>query len=164
MTSTINIIDFEASGLHESSYPIEVAVLVGTMSYEWLIQPEPDWQYWCSTAESMHGLQRNQLFKDGLPAHEVAYELNRAFGGSSGVVHSDAANWDSFWMKRLFKAAKLTPNFRIASLFEYLDRKQARSFESAKEELAESGQYRHHRAAEDVKMIYKAYLTAVADK
>lgn len=157
----INIIDIEASGLHFDSYPIEVAVIVNGQSKSWLIKPEANWLYWCTTAESMHGITRNKLLEEGVSAKQVADELLVFLEGSNGILYSDAAHWDSDWLDTLFFAANSVRSFHIASIYDLLKRREAH-FDKAKAQLAASGKYRHHRAEEDVWMIYEAYLEAGA--
>ncbi|VUD67985.1 hypothetical protein TDB9533_03929 [Thalassocella blandensis] len=154
-----SILDFEASGLDEASYPIEVAVWQSGQVHAWLILPEPSWQYWCKTAESMHGITRDELQQYGKPAATVAMELNAVI--STNVVFSDAANWDDFWLRRLYTAANMTPSFEIASIFMLLDESERDIFLQQKDKLARSGIYRHHRAGEDVKLIRQAYLNTI---
>ncbi len=152
----IALIDIEASGLHFDSYPIEVAVLLGDECRSWLIKPEPGWRYWCRTAESMHGIRRETLEKEGLPVIDVVKQLNRFLTGFSGVLYSDADRWDADWIDTLYYAANEVRGFCIDSIYHLLDGEKGRQFDRHKALLAESGRYRHHRAAEDVRMISQA--------
>ncbi|WP_246439415.1 hypothetical protein [Teredinibacter franksiae] len=154
----IAIIDIEASGLHFSSYPIEVAVLLRGECKSWLIKREPKWQYWCEIAESMHGISRAELEREGLPAFEVAIQLNEFLSESDAVLYSDAQRWDEDWIDTLYFAAKIERHFCVRSIYDLMGSDKAPLFAAQKTLLAESGRYRHHRAAEDVKMIHEAYL------
>lgn len=153
----INIIDIEASGLGLDSYPIEISVLVEGVIKTWLIKPLPEWQHWDAKAEKMHGISRDQLNKHGLGALQVLNELTDFIKESSGIIYSDAAYWDADWVDTLFFAFKEKREFHIESIFELFDDKQTSEFNKIKEKLSESGKYRHHRAEEDVKMIFEAY-------
>ena len=157
----INIIDIEASGLHFDSHPIEIAVLVNGQTRSWLIKPEPNWKYWNATAESLHGISREQLASEGLPAIQVARELSDFLQDSNGLVYSDAVYWDTDWIDTLYSATKQDRHFHIVSIYDLLDGSQKALFEEQLKVLAGSGAYRHHRAAEDVRMIYDAYLLAL---
>jgi len=156
--SVINIIDVEASGLHFDSYPIEVAVLIDGNIHSWLIRPEESWNYWCKTAESLHGITRESLQKEGESASLVASKLNQLLEGTNGLLYSDAVNWDADWVNTLFFAASTTASFYIASIYDLMDKVQVQRFDETIALLAESGKYRQYRAEEDVKMIYQAYL------
>lgn len=151
------IIDIEASGLHFDSYPIEVAVRLRGVCKSWLIKPEPEWQYWCSTAESIHGISREQLFRDGLPATKVVKELNAFLAESDTILYSDAHRWDNDWVDTLYYAVKTEKPFYVDSIYDVIGKDKAEEFDNCFTQLAQSGKYRHHRAAGDVQMIYEAY-------
>lgn len=158
--STINIIDIEASGLNFASYPIEIAVLVDDRRKSWLIRPQPEWQYWCDTAAALHGISRELLLNEGVEAATVAHELNEFMAGTIEPLYSDAAYWDADWIDTLYSSVHQTREFYIESLFDLLDDQQQTRFKEKKERLAATGQFRHHRAAEDVEMIREAFAFA----
>jgi len=155
--NNIAIIDVEASGLHFDSYPIEIAVLKGGEVKSWLIKPEPQWIYWSSTAEGMHGISREQLEREGLPAITVAQELNAYMSDYDGVVYSDAERWDSDWIDTLYFTVKISREFHIGSIFDLLGAVAEVRFESCIKELVASGRFSHHRAYSDVRMIAEAF-------
>ena len=153
----INIIDVEASGLHFDSYPIEIAVNLDGQVHSWLIKPEKNWTYWCEAAESIHGISREELFEKGVDAKQVALELDRLLGDTNGVIYSDAVEWDTDWINLLFLATESTMQFHIASIFDFLSKEQRVSFETAKKEISESGNFGVHRAEDDVRIIAEAF-------
>lgn len=153
----IGIIDIEASGLHFDSYPIEVAVRLRGQCKSWMVKPEPSWQYWCATAESMHGISREELFRDGLPAIEVVNQLNAFLTESDVVLYSDVDRWDGDWVDTLYYAVKVDKPFYVDSIYDVIGSDKADRFDKYFSRLAESGKYRHHRAGDDVEMIYEAY-------
>lgn len=159
--NNINIIDIEASGLGFDSYPIDIAVLIGSKSKSWLIKPEPMWNHWDVTAENLHGITREQLDEEGLVAIEVLNKLIEFVDESNGVLYSDAAYWDADWIDTLFFALKQKRYFHIESIYELLDQQQSIVFDKNKMMLSKSGKYRHHRAEEDVNMILEAYQLTV---
>ena len=159
--NSINIIDIEASGLHFDSYPIEIAILVEGKRKSWLIKPEPKWQYWCDTAEKMHGITRDLLQNDGIDATTVANEMNEILGGSTTYIYSDAAHWDADWIDNLFVSVKQVKQFYIGSIFDLLNETQKARFKVEKDRIASSGKYRHHRAAADVEIISEAFQLAI---
>lgn len=95
-------LDFEASGLSDYSYPIEVAWSNRDGSIEsYLIKPEPDWTYWDNLAEvEIHGITREQLFDEGLP---VSWVIGRMRGRlKNQAVYVDGGERDAFWCHRMF--------------------------------------------------------------
>ena len=150
-------IDVEASGLAIDSYPIEIAIRLGDATYSWLIRPERNWRHWCATAESLHGLTREQLALSGLQARLVADEINDLLSLTDGLVYSDAARWDAHWVSTLFHDVQLSACFHILPLQDLLDSDQQRRFNDCLEDLFEADSRRRHRAATDVELIARAY-------
>lgn len=153
----IGIIDIEASGLHFDAYPIEIAVRLSGECRSWLIRPEPQWQYWCATAERMHGISREVLLREGLPALEVVRQLNAFVTESDGVLYSDAHGWDGDWIDTLYYAVKVVKPFYVDSIYAMIGADNAGRFDEYFAYLSASGNYRQHRAADDVHMLYQAY-------
>jgi len=110
----IVIIDCEASGLADNSYPIEVGVSLHEDSFGFLIKPEKNWTHWCKKAEKIHNISRESLHL-GKSAHEAATLLNNQLRDT--VIFSDAASYEIFWIDQLFKAAKLERFFEIESIY-----------------------------------------------
>ncbi|MFA7555343.1 MAG: hypothetical protein WCY88_13920 [Spongiibacteraceae bacterium] len=158
----IAIIDIEASGLHFDAYPIEIAILKKGEIRSWLIRPEPKWTYWCDTAESMHGISRGMLMREGLPAIEVVNQLSVFLEHFDGVLYSDADRWDADWMDTLYFAVKQCRELHIASIYDLLAGDKAQQFNQVKAGLSESGRFWHHRAESDVKMIGEAFAEVIA--
>ena len=100
-------IDVEASGLNEGSFPIEIgwAVLGGTAG-GLLIQPDATWSYdaWDDLAEEQHGIAWTALQNTGMPAGEVVECLNQVLPAGT-LALTDAFEWDSYWVERLFDVA-----------------------------------------------------------
>ena len=157
----INIVDVEASGLHPDSYPIEIAVLVDGRMHSWLIAPEPEWTYWDMTAKSLHGISRQELIDTGSDAGLVASELNDVLEGSDGLLYSDAAPWDFGWIRTLYRSVGSIESFHVLQIEDLLSESQRAAFQEISETLAASGDYRHHRAEADVRMIHEAYCRAL---
>lgn len=114
MTDTsIIILDFEASGLHPESYPIQVGwfdVITGEQD-GFYITPAPTWTYWDCNAQDVHGISRDFLVANGIDATEGAERLNARLAGKS--VYSDAAGFDGYWLEELFYAADVDPAFTL---------------------------------------------------
>nr|WP_311268532.1 hypothetical protein [Sphingobium sp. WCS2017Hpa-17] len=118
----ITTIDFEASCLprHGRSFPIEVGIADGAMSRSWLIRPHDDWAGWDWTpeAEALHGLSRERIACEGLPASVVLAELVAATQGRRVVADSLI---DQYWLDTLAAAAGTPSPFAIehvATLFD----------------------------------------------
>jgi hypothetical protein len=116
-------IDFEASCLpkHGRSFPIEVAIadLTGR-TRSWLIRPHASWTDWTWTAEAeaVHGITRDVLARDGVPAWQVIAELVGAAAGSRVVADSPL---DGLWLETLCAAGNTRPPFRIGHIRELVD-------------------------------------------
>lgn len=105
-------LDFEATGLHKLSYPIQVAWGSTLDNVEsWYIQPAKGWTFWSRDAEAMHGLSRELLAEVGRPVREVAERMSAALAGK--VVYADGLPWDNFWLDELFYAAQVKREFDI---------------------------------------------------
>lgn len=99
-------IDFEASCLprHGRSFPIEVGIAGPEGVQSWLIRPGAGWRGWSWSAEALglHGIHRELLAEDGLPAHRVFAELSRAIAGRRVIADSRI---DNYWWQVLSGAA-----------------------------------------------------------
>ena len=139
--------DLEASGLGAESYPIEVAWKCPATgrSDNFFINPDSvsHWRYWDEFAEELHGLDRERLVADGISAGEACDRLNHTLDGETLI--SDALEFDSYWIKRLFQATGKQPAFNIAGLDGLLTAEQLIQYRF----IARS-QFRRHRAMQDV--------------
>jgi len=115
--TVITIVDFEASGLEKESYPIQVAWNIDGSVESWLINPEstPGWSWWSREAELIHGIPRDFLLAHGSDAAEVVAAMCKQLAGRD--IYSDAVGFDSFWCRRLFKAAAVD----LEGLFQWKD-------------------------------------------
>ena len=110
-------LDFEATGLHKLSYPIQVAWGSTLDNVEsWYIQPAKGWTFWSRDAEAMHGISRELLAEVGRPVREVAERMNAVLAGK--VVYADGLPWDNFWLDELFYAALIKREFDIRDAWE----------------------------------------------
>lgn len=126
MTFTAPVfLDFEASGLRDGSYPIEVGICSGTYPIKpasKLISPHHSWKesLWDAEAESVHGISRKQCLEEGEGVVEVASWLNSVLEGH--VVYVDTTSHDEEWALSLFRAAGLGRSFRIEWMMPLFDR------------------------------------------
>lgn len=149
-------IDFEASSLDLiASYPIEVGICMpdGEL-HSWLIQPHVLWLDWSDTAEQVHGISLETLKQEGTPVSKVAAELNQLL---SGQVFCDAWTFDSFWLHRLFKAAKTRPRFQLESISMLLDDEQIKHWSEFRQTVISKLGLPVHRAANDALILHKTW-------
>ena len=149
-------IDFEASSLDLiASYPIEVGICMpdGTL-HSWLISPHVLWQDWSESAEKIHGISREALEADGVGIDEVARALNKLLPEQ---VFCDAWTFDSFWLHRLFRAAKINPDFQLESISALLDAKQVRQWSALRQQVITELGLPVHRAANDALILHKTW-------
>ena len=98
-------IDMEASGLGNTSFPIEVAWNNSDgMITSRLVKPVPDWTSWDLEAERIHGIQRAELEAHGIPPAEVCALIRASLSGKT--AYSDAPELERFWLNRLFQAGE----------------------------------------------------------
>lgn len=149
-------IDFEASSLDLiSSYPLEVGLCYPDGTTEsWLIKPHVLWLDWSESAEKIHGLTRSQLIEEGIEVSEAAEKLNSRLGD---IVYCDAWTFDSFWLYRLYKAAKIKPTFQLESIAAVLDEKHIGSWQKSRDEVIKSNRIKAHRAANDALILHKIW-------
>lgn len=151
-------LDFEASGLSDQSYPIEVGYsLPDGHGHSLLINPQTAsgvWQYWDDYAEQeIHQISRQELYREGWQVVEVCLHLNAVLGQYEYVFCD--SQWDLFWLGRLYQAAHMRPSFTLTEIGHWLmqengiDRVQ---FQLALEELGPT----KHRAMHDAQQIRQA--------
>lgn len=113
-------LDFEASGLGEFTYPIEIGIArwmgpaAPISSWSVLIKPTKAWlrhRVWMPESEKIHGITRDELDKGISPrwALEHANALLR-----DDVVFCDGGEHDLRWLRHLAQAAQIRPTFELA--------------------------------------------------
>lgn len=97
------ILDVEASGLHQDSYPIQIAWVNTENGDEdsFYIKPDEEWHHWDLVAEGIHNITRKLLDDVGLPANIAAQRLVDRVGKDT-TIYTDAPEFDGFWLGRLF--------------------------------------------------------------
>ncbi len=133
------VIDFEASSLEPSGYPIEVGLALwdapGEPIRSWsaLIQPTTDWArqgHWSQQSAKVHGLRGRDLMAAGWRPDRIAPGLNRVLGPGR-TVWCDGGPYDGQWMRGLFRAGGVDPVFmlddwhRLAALMGKTSRERA---------------------------------------
>ncbi len=158
MTVLPVFIDIEASGFGHDSYPIEIGVAFSDGSqYSSLIKPAPHWQYWDPHAESIHGIDRQQLLRDGASASVVAKELNELLAGQT--AYSDGWVVDKPWLDQLFRASSQDPKFWLSPVELILSEAQMVSWQATREALLPTFTGRLHRAGSDARLNQMTWQT-----
>lgn len=123
------IIDVEASGLSDQSYPIQIGWQHrGDLNRfgEILICPHPDWVYWDESAEKrIHHISRQQLLS-GEDIVDACHFLNKTF--ERQPVYSDCNSADGFWVDKLFTTAHVEQRFEIKSIYDLISDEKMSSF------------------------------------
>ncbi|WP_240656895.1 exonuclease domain-containing protein [Neptunomonas marina] len=142
---TFICLDIEASGLGPRSYPIEIAWAdSGSDEHDtFLINPNEveQWSDWDEKAQSIHNIPRESLVS-GLSVREACSRLNARLAGCTVIC--DALEFDYFWMRRLFDAARMNPAFKLAGLDAVLRPEQLIYYR-----IVAKAEVRKHRALDD---------------
>src|SRR5882724_13215124 len=97
-------LDFEASSLSKTSYPIEIGwVFEDGKGEGHLIRPAPGWTDWDGSAAIIHGISRAELERRGTPHDEVCRHMVDSFTGHA--LFASAPSWDGKWLSVLLRAA-----------------------------------------------------------
>lgn len=167
-------LDCEASSLSSYSYPIEIAWSDEAGDIEsHLINPylyPDDYTDWDPSAQAVHGLSRAYLMENGESTSIVAERMNKVLAGKT--LYTDAPDFDSFWVHRLFKAVGINRQFGFAHVdtllmqllpveywFSDLKNGQRHISELMKEAREQTG-LAAHRASHDVAYLIQLYKLA----
>ena len=149
LRKTVNIfIDFEASGLHPDSYPIEIGIVHDNTKYQKYIKPVYHWTYWCYNAQDIHNIKRETLINEGFDVVNIATELNSLFSGKTLWAN---ANADKFWMDSLFEESGIEREFNISNILNVLPEEYHSLLEKEMSSMNE------HRALADAMELQRAW-------
>ncbi|PTB33433.1 hypothetical protein [Photobacterium phosphoreum] len=159
-------LDFEASGLSEFSYPIEVGYsLPNGKDHSLLINPlsaSDDWVYWDDFSElHIHKITRYEVESNGKQVVDVCRHLNTVLGEYE-LVFCDS-EWDLFWLGRLYHAAHMRPSFMLTEICCWLKQYNGLEREHFKLALERQGPVQH-RASHDAKQIRLALDALVGNR
>lgn len=150
------IIDVEASGFGNGSYPIEVGVaLDDDTKYCALILPAEEWEHWDDDAEKVHRIARDILETHGKPIQEVAAHLNQLFEGKT--LYTDAWGVDKPWLATLFYKAAMEMKFSVSPLELILSEEQMARWHETKDKVLGEVKKHRHRASFDAWIIQETY-------
>lgn len=154
--NTPNIIDIEASGFGDESYPIEIGlVLSNGVKFCTLVLPSKGWVHWNEEAEQVHHISRETLKIYGRPVVEVALELNKRLEGLT--LYSDGWVVDKPWLTTLFYASGMDMKFSVSPLEMILSEAQMDVWHETKEKIIIKGNIQRHRASNDAWVIQETY-------
>jgi len=142
-------VDFEASGIHPDSYPIEIGIVGPDFEFEALIQPVRYWTYWSHDAQDMHGITRYLIESQGVAPIQLCQQLNDRF---SGQVLWSNSHYDALWVDILFEAAGIQPEFEIKDIMAEVDVLRLPDYHSGGNDALE------HRALSDARNIRACWL------
>lgn len=117
----LGFIDFEASGLSEDSFPLEIGWTKDGENVEsYYIHPDPSWNLksWSSAAQNLHGIELKSVFEFGVDTKIVSQAMNSALNGY--ILLSDSASHDIRWANMIFQSAKIERKFKIVSVEKFL--------------------------------------------
>ena len=110
------VLDIEASGLEEGSFPIEIA-WIGVNHDEFdtfFIKPERHWTHWDEQAESIHGLSRSLITRTGISCEKAVSRLDANIVNLD--VYSDAPEWDGYWLDLLYSVVEKKRTWTLKKL------------------------------------------------
>ncbi|NOY69249.1 MAG: hypothetical protein GXP53_07115 [Deltaproteobacteria bacterium] len=155
------IIDFEASGLSKSSYPIEVAwgSSVKTVA-SYLLNPDKmdGWTDWNPKSYEFHQIPREKLLVNGKDPRRVAKLMIDDLAGQT--AYSDEPRFDNMWKERLLVDSGYDPGLiKIKNLKYFLNKKIKSRFPKKRlidlfQEFSANKSI-HHRAGADVIWLFK---------
>ena len=150
------ILDVEASGLHDESYPIQVALYDSESgdSESFYIKPAESWVYWDEEAQTIHNIPRKLLDDVGISLDESVKRICDFMAQKNEtVMYCDAPDFDGFWLNRLFTEVDYgDANLSIDNVLSICDHKE--EIDQIIDIMRK--QNRPHDALDDCKMIWEA--------
>jgi len=155
-----NIIDIEASGFGDQSYPIEIGLALSNGNrFCTLVQPTEAWVHWSEDAEQLHKISRESLRAYGRSTQEVACLLNEMLLGQT--VYSDGWVVDKPWMTTLFYASGVEMLFSVSPLELILSEQQMNIWHQTKEKIMQQANIQRHRASNDAWLIQETFRQTI---
>ncbi|MEP7296373.1 MAG: hypothetical protein ABI702_09295 [Burkholderiales bacterium] len=151
------VLDIEASGFGQGSFPVEVGfVLPDGDTFCTLIRPAPGWTHWDAAAEKLHCISQATARTHGRDAREVAQMLNDRLRGLT--LYCDGWAHDYAWLNVLFEAAGLSPGFKLDNLRGLLTEREAGSWDVLKQQVSTEMRLQRHRASSDAKILQRTLI------
>ena len=150
------IIDVEASGFGQLSYPIEVGIAdADGERFCTLIRPAQSWLHWDKSAEAVHHISRRHLQTNGKSVPNVAKLLNQKYHGQT--LYSDGWVVDKPWLSTLFYEANVPMAFSVSALEMILSEAQMAVWHTTKDQVIIDLNLERHRASNDAAIIQETY-------
>jgi hypothetical protein len=147
LVSLSPILDFEASSLSDTSYPISAGLVIGGYVHYWIIKPKPEWIDWSLQSQAIHGLKRSFLEDYGVQADQVYKQMASKLLGHQ-VVYSHAPEWESLWLGRLGSFS-----LRVDDIREMIGEGARHDFSAELTKIFAAYKLTHHRADHDALAI-----------
>jgi hypothetical protein len=155
------ILDIEASGLHPTSFPIEIAWTGwATPTKSFLIQPVAHWaiEDWDDVAEDLHHISLADILSDGVDAKTIVNALLSDAVGKT--ILSDGVSFDQNWLRILFEAANQPSTIDLQDFTSWLGQQAKRINANSTQLIRTLQQFEDshqpvHRAADDVERLLK---------
>lgn len=156
-TAAPAMLDIEASGFGQGSFPVEVGfVLADGESFCCLIRPAPGWTHWDDAAERLHHISRDTVQRHGREPRDVAQLLNDRLRGLT--LYCDGWAHDYAWLNVLFEAAELTPAFKLDNVRSLLSEHEAGGWARMKQQVAHEMRLERHRASSDARILQRTLM------
>lgn len=150
------VMDLEASGFGQGSYPIEVGyVLADGSSFCTLIRPFDDWIHWNESAQQLHGISREMLIQYGKSPLQVVHLLNENLEGLT--LYSDGWSQDNSWLLKLYDRVGLWPSFKLDTIRNIISEEQTGFWHKAHEQAQQELNIQRHRASSDARIIQRTF-------
>jgi hypothetical protein len=170
LLGTCLILDIEASGLHPTSFPIEIAWTGwATSTKSFLIKPDASWaiEDWDDVAEDLHHISLADILRDGVDAKTI---INALLSDAAGkTIISDGVSFDQHWLDMLFEASEQSQTIKLqdstawlASMIKHLNLDASQvidTLRSCDDDLPIA-----HRAAGDVERLFGIFNTCLTQK
>lgn len=166
MDERLIFLDLEASGLHRTSYPIEVGwAFLDLCAEGFLLRPAPDWTAWDWSFESekIHGISLAECLRSGIDVGEAARRLNEVLAGAA--IYCDSPGFDGDWLRKLYEVSGIAPAFdlQLRDALTPIRTALARRGEDhrAVAQRLQAVCHRPHRAAADARYLAALYRSAM---
>ncbi|MDH5447031.1 MAG: hypothetical protein OEY52_15900 [Gammaproteobacteria bacterium] len=156
------IIDIEASGSGEGSYPIEIGlVMEDGAAHCYLVQPYSDWTLWDKETEKLHRLTRETVERFGMDGAYVARQLNKLLEGKT--IYSESWDLDHAWLNCLFERAGIAQKFELQHLSIITSEEQLMAWDTVRDQVIEESGLKRHRASADARITQTTWQQTQSD-
>jgi DNA polymerase III epsilon subunit-like protein len=155
------VLDIEASGLHQYSFPIEIAWCgPNVLAKSFYIKPDKSWRIfnWSDDAQRLHGISLEAVIKQGRMPKEIVDALR--LDGSEKTILSDGVSFDQNWMNMICVAVEAESVLVLTDVYSWLGQKFKTRPQLIENVLAKFNAHERrigpkHRALDDVAALNK---------